>query len=77
VSEVVGDFPLVHPAMYGKPTRYAYIAMTDTTDPTGQIKVGSSQGGLAFLWRLPAVQETGFRIEGPAALNEHLCIMIC
>eukprot|EP00775_Hariotina_reticulata_P011168 gene11168-11318_t len=38
VSEVVGDFPLVHPAMYGKPTRYAYIAMTDTADPTAQIK---------------------------------------
>lgn len=39
ISSVVGDFPLVHPAMYGKPTRYAYTAVTDTKDEAAQVKV--------------------------------------
>jgi carotenoid cleavage dioxygenase-like enzyme len=39
ISSVVGDFPLVHPAMYGKPTRYAYTAITDTKDDAAQVKV--------------------------------------
>uniref|UniRef100_A0A383WM42 carotenoid 9,10-dioxygenase n=1 Tax=Tetradesmus obliquus TaxID=3088 RepID=A0A383WM42_TETOB len=38
ISSVVGDFPLVHPAMYGKPTRYAYTAITDTKDDAAQVK---------------------------------------
>eukprot|EP00882_Tetradesmus_deserticola_P000837 GHRQ01000910.1.p1 GENE.GHRQ01000910.1~~GHRQ01000910.1.p1 ORF type:complete len:541 (+),score=256.87 GHRQ01000910.1:282-1904(+) len=38
ISSVVGDFPLVHPAMYGKPTRYAYTAVTDTKDEAAQVK---------------------------------------
>lgn len=41
MSEIVGDFPLVHPAMYGKQTRYAYIAVTDTHDSAAQFKVSS------------------------------------
>jgi carotenoid cleavage dioxygenase-like enzyme len=41
ISSVVGDFPLVHPAMYGKPTRYAYTAVTDVKDDAAQVKVGS------------------------------------
>lgn len=39
MSEVIGDFPLVHPAMYGKQTRYTYQAMTDTQDSAAQNKV--------------------------------------
>jgi hypothetical protein len=39
ISSVVGDFPLVHPAMYGKPTRYAYTSVTDVKDDSAQIKV--------------------------------------
>ena len=39
MSEVVGDFPLVHPAMYGKQTRYAYQAVTDVQDSAAQNKV--------------------------------------
>jgi carotenoid cleavage dioxygenase-like enzyme len=39
MSEIIGDFPLVHPAMYGKQTRYTYIAVTDTQDPAAQFKV--------------------------------------
>lgn len=50
MSEIIGDFPLVHPAMYGKPTRYTYIAVTDTIGNTaGQFKVG--EGHLCCLLR--------------------------
>jgi carotenoid cleavage dioxygenase len=38
ISQVVGDFPIVHPARQGKHTRYAYSAVTDTQDETAQIK---------------------------------------
>jgi carotenoid cleavage dioxygenase-like enzyme len=41
ISEVVGDFPLVHPAMQGKQTRYSYIAVTDVQDEAAQFKVGA------------------------------------
>jgi hypothetical protein len=44
ISSVVGDFPLVHPAMYGKPTRYAYTSVTDVKDDSAQIKVGKACG---------------------------------
>lgn len=42
MSEVIGDFPLVHPAMYGKQTRYAYTAVTDTQDSAAQNKVSDA-----------------------------------
>ena len=50
MSEVIGDFPLVHPAMYGKQTRYAYIAVTDTKDPAAQFKVSQWGRGRPHLF---------------------------
>ena len=38
ISEVIGDFPLVHPHRSGRPTRWCYIAMTDIEDPAATIK---------------------------------------
>lgn len=55
MSEVVGDFPLVHPAMYGKQTRYAYIAMTDTQDSAAQNKVRNCNSSKAFRGAFVAV----------------------
>ena len=47
MSEIIGDFPLVHPAMYGKQTRYTYIAVTDTQDPAAQFKVSLLASGFS------------------------------
>lgn len=50
VSEMVGDFPLVHPAMYGKQTRYTYMAVTDTQDEAAQFKVGAGVAFSGVVW---------------------------
>eukprot|EP00879_Flechtneria_rotunda_P007143 GHRR01007496.1.p1 GENE.GHRR01007496.1~~GHRR01007496.1.p1 ORF type:complete len:469 (+),score=130.83 GHRR01007496.1:762-2168(+) len=52
ISEVIGDFPIVNPFMYGKPTRYAYTAITDTQDPAAQVK-----GVAKFDLNTPAAQK--------------------